>query len=322
MKKTIFIVMTLVVLLLAACSNSSTASNGSDKADKADKAEATKETKEKELVDASGEKINLDSNPKSFATLSSGEMDILLKLGANVTGRPTSEHAPKAAKDAEEIGNPHQPNFEKLAKVNPDVLVTTTSFKQHAKNVENQGTDILYTKSDSVEDIQTTITNLGAVLDKTDKAKEINQTIDKKVKDIESHKQADSVKTLLVYGAPGTFLAALPNSLSGDILEKAGGENIAKDFEKADKFPQYANLSPEKIIAQNPEAVMLITHGDPKAVKDSFEKEMKQNAAWKNLDAVKNDQVTVLPADLFGANPGTKVTDALDTMQKELAKVK
>ena len=67
---------------------------------------------------------------------------------------------------------------------------------------------------------------------------------------------------------------------------------------------------------------MLITHGDPKAVKDSFEKEMKQNAAWKNLDAVKNDQVTVLPADLFGANPGTKVTDALDTMQKELAKVK
>src|SRR5699024_11802688 len=114
MKKSFFIVMKLVVLLLAACSNSSTASNGSDKADKA---EATKETKEKELVDASGEKINLDSNPKSFATLSSGEMDILLELGANVTGRPTSEHAPKAAKDAEEIGNPHQPNFEKLAKV-------------------------------------------------------------------------------------------------------------------------------------------------------------------------------------------------------------
>src|SRR5699024_451431 len=268
MKKTIFIVMTLVVLLLAACSNSSTASNGSDKADKA---EATKETTKKELVDASGEKINLDSNPKSFATLSSGEMDILLKLGANVTGRPTSEHAPKAAKDAEEIGNPHQPNFEKLAEVNPDVLVTATSFKQHAKNVEEQGTDILYTKSDSVKDIQTTITNLGAVVGKKDKAKTINETIDDKVKEVESHKQADSVKTLLVYGAPGTFLAALPNSLSGDILEKAGGENIAKDFEKADKFPQYANLSPEKIIAQNPEAVMLITHGDPEAVKDSFE---------------------------------------------------
>src|SRR5699024_6497656 len=139
MKKTIFIVMTLVVLLLAACSNSSTASNGSDKADKA---EATKETKEKELVDASGEKINLDSNPKSIASWRSRVRDIPLELGANVTARPTSELAPKAAKAADEISQPHQPNFEKITKGNPNVLVTTTFIEQHAKNVENQGTDI------------------------------------------------------------------------------------------------------------------------------------------------------------------------------------
>src|SRR5699024_7923090 len=192
MKKTIFLVITIVLLLLAACSNSSEEDNTSDKAEAAK--ESKSQTEEKELTDASGQKINTDGKAETFATLSSGEMDILLEHVANVTGRPTSEHAPKAAKDAEEIGNPHQPNFEKLAEVKPDVLVTTTSFKQHAKNVEEQGTDILYTKSDSVKDIQTTITNLGAVVGKKDKAKTINETIDDKVKEVESHKQADSVK--------------------------------------------------------------------------------------------------------------------------------
>lgn len=66
---------------------------------------------------------------------------------------------------------------------------------------------------------------------------------------------------------------------------------------------------------------MLITHGEPEAVKEAFEEEMSENAAWKNLDAVKNGNVVVLPSDLFGTNPGTKVTEALEVMQENLAAV-
>lgn len=92
------------------------------------------------------------------------------------------------------------------------------------------------------------------------------------------------------------------------------GENIASDFPKEENYPQYASLSTEKIIERNPEAVMLITHGDPDAVKAAFQGEMEKNPAWKNLDAVKNGKVTVLPSHLFGTNPGTKVADALQVM--------
>lgn len=49
---------------------------------------------------------------------------------------------------------------------------------------------------------------------------------------------------------------------------------------------------------------------------------MMKNAAWKNLEAVKHNRVVILPPDLFGSNPGTKVTDAMDFMYKSLQDVR
>ncbi|MEK4028205.1 ABC transporter substrate-binding protein [Pseudobacillus sp. FSL P4-0506] len=305
-----------LLFMLAACSASEQQSAGKDSEAQA------KESAGIEITDDSGQTITFDSAPESVATLSSGDLDILLALGANVTGRPTANgHVVKEMKNIPEIGNLHQPNFEKISEVHPAVLAAPVSFKQQAANIEQQGTKVLYTQANSVKDIQETITMYGKLLQKEAEAKELNKVIDEKKESVEKS-QSNPVDTLLVYGAPGTYLAALPNSLSGDLLEKAGGKNIASDFPKEEKFPQYASLSVEKIIERNPQAVMLITHGDPEAVKSAFEKEMMKSAAWKNLDAVKNGNVVVLPSHLFGTNPGTKVTEALEVMKESLEKVK
>ena len=273
-----------------------------------------------EITDASGQTLVFESVPTSIATLSTGDLDMLTALGANVTGRPTaSGPVDSSIESIPELGNPHQPNFEKIAEVHPDVLIAGMSFKQHAENIERQGTKVLYTNTNSIADIQDTIDMYGELLKKQIEAQEINKTITEKIKASEENTNPGT-KTLLVYGAPGTYLVALPNSLSGDILEKAGGENIASDFPAEDDYPQYASLSVEKIIERNPEVVMLITHGEPEAVKAAFEEEMEKSAAWKNLDAVKNGKVVVLPSHLFGSNPGTKITEALDVMIESLTK--
>lgn len=270
-----------------------------------------------EVIDASGQQITFDEVPTSIATLSSGDLDILLSLNAEVVGRPTSQgEVAENLKDIQEIGNPHQPNFEKIAEVNPDVLIASPSFKQHAANLEAQGTKVIYTEANSVEDILETIDMFGEMLGKSAEAEELIAGLNEELEALSD--SASAVKTLLVYGAPGSYLVALPNSLSGDLLERAGGENIASDFPQEEKYPQYASLSTEKIIERNPEAVMLITHGDPDAVKTAFQGEMEKNPAWKNLDAVKNGKVTVLPSHLFGTNPGTKVAEALEVMSDSL----
>ena len=66
----------------------------------------------------------------------------------------------------------------------------------------------------------------------------------------------------------------------------------------------------------------LMNHTSPDQVKEGFMKEMSQNSAWSSLDAVKQNRVEVLPADLFGSNPGTRVTESLDILHKLLLAVK
>jgi len=274
-----------------------------------------------DITDAAGNQLTFDQVPTSFATFDSGVLDILLALDANVTGRPTaSGEIESSLQDITEIGNPHQPNFEIVAQVNPDVLVVPISLQRYEETFKNQDIQPVYTQANSITDIQDTIHTFGVLLDKKEEADKINQTITDKINEVNHNDQA-AVHTLLVYGAPGTYLAALPNSLSGDILEQAGGVNIAADFPKEDNYPQYASMSSEKIIERNPELILLITHGDPEGVKTAFQEEMNKNATWKNLDAVKNDRVIVLPSDLFGSNPGTKIAEALEVMQDILAEV-
>ena len=72
---------------------------------------------------------------------------------------------------------------------------------------------------------------------------EIQQAADKKV--------TSTKNALIVYGAPGTYLAALDNSLYGDILNTVGGKNIASDLPALDQYPTYASLSAEKIVEGN-----------------------------------------------------------------------
>ena len=48
---------------------------------------------------------------------------------------------------------------------------------------------------------------------------------------MKKYEKKSDVKALLVYGAPGTYLA-LPTSLSGDILEKTGGKILLLIFRK------------------------------------------------------------------------------------------
>ncbi len=280
-----------------------------------------KKGKEKiEITDLSGRKVTFDKVPESFATLSMGDMDIIHALGGKVVGRPdTKLTLPEELKKAKVIGNAHQPNFEQIASLKPDVLVANNGFQKNVPTVEGQGTKVIISSANSVQDIQKNIELYGTAMKKEDKAKELNQKINNQMKKYE--KKSD-VKALLVYGAPGTYLAALPTSLSGDILEKTGGKNIASDFPEMKEYPQYAQLSVERIIEANPDVIYLITHGDPTSVKKAFEGEMMKNEAWKNLDAVKQNRVVILPPNLFGSNPGTKVTEAMDFMYKSIQDVR
>ncbi|MEH6943293.1 ABC transporter substrate-binding protein [Bacillus sp. JJ722] len=321
MKKGIIIHILLALLVVSGCSQKTSVET--KKADS--KTEATAKSTEITITDFADRKVTFDKAPSNVVALSNGDMDIIYALGGKLVGRPTA-HGKNATPDlqaVEQVGSSHEFDLEKIANLKADVVLGSNPMNlKDVAAVEGIGSKMILTNANSIKDIQKQILLYGDLLQKREKAAELNKNIEEKLDEISQNQPGEKVRVLLIYGAPGTYLAALPNSLSGNILETVGGENIAADYPALDQYPQYAQISAERIIESNPQYILLMGHGNPKEVREGFMKEMKQNAAWNNLDAVKNNRVEVLPSNLFGTNPGTQVTEAIDLLDGLLKSAK
>ncbi|WDF51698.1 ABC transporter substrate-binding protein [Paenibacillus sp. KACC 21273] len=273
------------------------------------------------ITDFAKRQIALTQIPQRIIALSNGDMDIIYALGGTVVGRPNSNGPAvvSAAEQVEQIGSTHEVDLEKITFLQPDVVLG--NYPMNEKDIpaiEGIGSKLILTGANSIQDIQTQITLFGQLLQQETKAKQLNKQIQDHIHTLNSTTSTAKPNVLLVYGAPGTYMAALPNSLSGNILEVAGGHNIAANLPGLQNFPQYAQLNTEQVVQANPDYIMIMTHGNTDEVKAGFLKEMQNNPAWNSIKAVQNNQVEVLPSTLFGTNPGTKVTDALDLIHQIL----
>lgn len=273
------------------------------------------------VTDFAGREVALKGVPQRIVTLGNGETDIVYALGGQVAGRPDSD-VPlpyEGAEQAARIGTAHEVDLERIALLKPDVVLGNDPMNvKDIPTLEGIGAKMVLTSANSIDEIERQIKLIGQLLERSSRADELIARIEEKRAALASKADTDRPRALLVYGAPGTFMAALPTSLGGNLLEAAGGYNIASDYPRLQSYPQYAQLNAERIVEADPEAIFIMTHGDPEEVADSFIAEMRKNAAWNHVAAVRAGRVEVLPADLFGTNPGTRVVEALTLLRGKL----
>ncbi|MCD9024445.1 ABC transporter substrate-binding protein [Cohnella silvisoli] len=268
--------------------------------------------------------LTLNKVPQRIVTLSSSDTEIVAALGGHIVGRATAlgKVYPPEAASIPEVGSTHGINFETLAALKPDLVIGSPSLQPQAATIEKLGARMLLNSHNVFEEIKNSIRLYGEVLGKEEEAEKLIKGMDGRLKKVMQSPPLNKPKTLILYGAPGSFVVALPSSYPGNFLLLAGGNNVAADFPKMDTMPQYAEFSMERIVAADPDVIYLITHGDPVEVKASFKKELESNPAWKNLGAVKTSQFEVLPNDLFAANPGLRAPDAITYLNELLLQVK
>ncbi|NBC70041.1 ABC transporter substrate-binding protein [Paenibacillus sacheonensis] len=265
--------------------------------------------------------FTLKKKPSRIVTLTSSDTEIIYALGGTVVGRPTAlgPVIPSAAASAPEVGSAHGIEFEQLAAVKSDLMIASPALKSQQATIEKLGAQVMFNSHNTVPEIQASIKLYGRILGQEAKAESIVNGMNAQISQLP--KLASKPKTLIVYGAPGSFVIALPTSYPGNFLTLAGGQNAADKFPGMSTMPQYAEISLERIVAANPELILFIAHGDADEVKASFKKEFETNPAWKSLPAVKNDKFEVLPSDLFAANPGIRAPQAIAAMNKLLQQV-
>ncbi len=276
-----------------------------------------------EMTDLQGRSVTFDQKPENIVALTYGDLETIYALGGTAIGRPIirGELADYLV-DITEVGTTNDVNMEIVTSLSPDLVVAHPQLNATSiPLLEEMDINVITTGASSVEEIKDSIELLGQVLQNPDKAREIIKDIDAKIAKIQEDSVED-VRTLIVFGVPGNWMVALPNSLSGNMLETVGGTNIARDYPNLDRFPQYAKLDSEKILAADPDLIFLVTPAESSQTAMVFSKEMQASPAWDSISAVKNGNISVLPNNLFGASPGAKIIDSLEYLHNELKQVK
>lgn len=282
------------------------------------------------VLDDAGREVLIPAHPQRVVLLNASHLDLYYYAGGadTIVGKPTSEALAEEVKEGlktvPEVGVIHNPSVETILKLQPDLVIgINVPFHQQLIPVlEKANIPVLIKSLDTYEDVLDTLKFYGELTGKqeiaNDKINEIQQGYSEAIAKAQGQ---NLPKTLMIWGAMDSFNMATSKSFAGDLIHRLGGSNIADNVDSVAKDNSgFIPLSMEYIANQNPEIIFIVTHGNPEAVKANLDNTLSSNPLWQDIKAVKNNNVHVLPYQLFAVNPGTRIADALNILADDMYK--
>jgi len=270
-----------------------------------------------EFTDDSGERFNLSELPAKVVVLNSSNLELFIAAGGIPYAYGESGTMPAYLENHIEglssVGSVQNPDIEQIVNMKPD-LVIGMNFPFHISlkpSLKQAGIPLAVFNVQNRDDLIGKMDIFGKITGKPDQAAaritEINATIEKA-----RHTVGEpSRKVLVVYGTPESFNMALPGSFIGEITQLAGGINVAPKNAAGGNgmMNGFVPISLEYVTMVNPDMILVITHNNATDIEGSGL--LRQLPAWKNLRAVRQEQVYNLPFDTYGINPTVRLGHAV-----------
>lgn len=259
-------------------------------------------------------KENDENDPDGLGIISTtvALTEIMDALEVDLIGVPSSyKTLPERYDGLPEVGSPMSPDMELIMSLQPKEVLSVTSLKFEVEETfKDAGIETTYLNLESIDSMKEEILKLGEKYDRTEKAEEIAAQFDDKINEIaEKTKDKQKPRVLILLGVPGSYLVGTDHSYLGDLVEKAGGENVFSD-EKV----EYLSSNTEYLQQSDPDIILRAAHGMPEEVVKMFDKEFKENDIWKHFRAVQDGNVYDLEETLFGTAGNLKAPEALDEL--------
>ncbi len=188
---------------------------------------------------------------------------------------------PPAVQSKPKIGGLLDPNIEKIAALQPDILFGVPAHQQLNRDLQPFGLHITMLANETLQDVLLSITTIGQVLKKSAQAHRLLNSIEMQLDSVRARatarkrisgmlvigREKGSLRNLMVAG-PGTFL--------DEIWELAGGENIYHDLTQ-----RYTGISLESVLDRQPQVIVTFKADDPPVIR-----EISAEPEWRILRAV------------------------------------
>lgn len=265
------------------------------------------------IVDGVGREVSISKQPETIISLAPSNTEILFALGLVDKLVAVSQYCnyPPEVQNKPKVGGFSTINIEKVVSFEPDLILATGGVQEEAaRNLKRLGLTVISLDAKRTGDVLENILLVGKVTGKVESARRLRGNLEERIRAVTSKTKdlPDTQRPRVFYEVQyDPLMTAGPGTFIDDLIHLAGGVNIASD--SATKYPVY-NL--EILIERNPEVIIIsFWHGSIVASVEG----VKSRKRWKIIDAVENNRVYGIHADLV-SRPGPRIVDGLEEIAK------
>lgn len=300
-KKVLYVLATILLfsLVIAGCGGNAPATSVEPKSE------------EDRVVKHAGGETTIQGTPTRIVTLYQGANDTAVALGVKPVGivqswdqKPIYEYLRADLEGATIVGEELQPNLEEISKLKPDLIIAT---KYRHEKIYPQLSKIAPTvMDDTVYEWKDTLHLMADVLNKQEKEKELLAQWDNRVKDFKA-KMGDKLQTkAAIINFRSDHMRVYYNSYGGSILKELGFTILERT--PGTSGPDWGDkiTSKERIPDLNADTFFNFNATKDSELVEKTYKEWTNHPLWKELDAVKNNNVFHVDEVYWSAGAGYK----------------
>ncbi|CCQ34378.1 Cobalamin-binding protein [Halorhabdus tiamatea SARL4B] len=255
------------------------------------------------VTDASGANVTVSEEPQRVVTLAPSASQVVWELGAEdrVVGMPVNPYTSYLNGSSEKtnvVDEEGQPQVETIIGLEPDLVLAPNVISPDAVGqLRDAGVTVYrFESASSIGDVVEKTRLTGRLLGTDETAMEVSARTRATV---EAYRNATaSQERPTVYYAMGGGFTAGPGTFIGDVIDAAGGDNVAL----AANISTYDTINTEILVEEDPDWIVV-----------SGESPIPSDPALSNTTAIREKQTVRVDAN-FISQPGPRVTQPLRTL--------
>ncbi|MFB5607594.1 MAG: cobalamin-binding protein [Candidatus Nitrosomaritimum yanchengensis] len=209
-------------------------------------------------------------------------------------------------------------NEENLKRADPDLIISQETCEVCAVYTDqaNKAIKILKKKPiihsmdpHSLEEILSSVIEMGKILEKQERAKEIQNELSKRIDHVKINSKSKKPRVLAIEWLEPFFSAGhwIP-----EMIEIAGGRNLISTAGEHSK-----KITMQEILQSDPEVIILMPCGfNTQRTIEEYNEILSKNQEWNKIKAVKNNAVFAVDANSFFSKPSIRTITGLEILAK------
>ncbi len=245
--------------------------------------------------------------PRRIVSLLPSNTEILyaLGLGDRVVGVSAFDDYPPEVEEKERVGDYFNPNLEKIVALKPDLVLTQASarIENLERTLGRYGIRVLALKNERLSELLDAFEAIGEATGTKERARALVDETRARLDAVRRrYEELARVRVLFILDVHPLYVVGRDSYLN-DLLEAAGGENVAGRFSGA-----YPHLSPEVLFELEPEVIL---NASPAAEATDFFEPFRKLRAVSMGRVHRFDSAVVM-------RPGPRVFEALEEIARRL----